>query len=332
MKKEKLVSIIIPIYNGEKFIEKCMDSVLNQTYKNIEIILSDDGSTDNSLKIIKQYSKKYKNIKYDSHENVGLSITRNIAFELATGDYVTYLDVDDYFDYDFISKMLENNKNYDIIIGGYRSVYPNGNINFEYSLNDSEWNRYRRATVWAKIYKYSFLKNNNIIYPNVRLYGEDVVYTMRCLSKTNNVLIKKYIGYNNLINENSITHKNKNKIKNDVPKILKNIDNYISNNKKYLENNKKICRYYYVKLFVAYLVEQAVFLDFDELIEYYFECIDIIKNIFKNYNYKINFTWMKDEAIKVNSIINLFVLFYKINKPKILLKLLNLIFYKGDKR
>ena len=163
MKKNKVVSIIIPVYNGQSFIDKCMDSVLNQTYKNIEIILSDDGSTDNSLKMIKSYAKKYKNIKYDSHKNVGQSQTRNIALEQATGDYITYLDVDDYFDYDFIEKMISDCNDSDIIIGGYRSVYPDGKINFEYSLKNSKWNRYRRATVWAKLYKHDFLKKNILI-------------------------------------------------------------------------------------------------------------------------------------------------------------------------
>ena len=331
MAKKLLVSIIIPVYNGQDFIDKCMDSVLNQTYKNIEIILSDDGSKDNSLKMIKKYAKENKNVKYDSHKNVGLSITRNIAYEQATGDYITCLDVDDYFDYDFIEKMLENNKKEDIIIGGYRRVFPDGELDFEYVLDNSkEWNRYKRATVWAKLYNKSFLDENNIKSPDVRLYGEDVVFTMRCMSKTNNISFKNYIGYNNLINNQSITHKDKNKIKNDVPKMINNIDNFISSNKEYINNSKKYCYYYYIKLYTAYLIEQASFLEYRLLKEYSEECFEMIKNIFSKYNYKIHFCWMKGEAFKVNIAINFLTFFYKIRKMNLFIKLLSKVMYKGD--
>ena len=330
MNNDKLVSIIIPVYNGEQFLDKCMDSVLNQTYKNIEIILSDDGSTDNSLDIIKKYAKNNKRVKWDSHGNVGLSMTRNIAFEKVTGDYVTYLDVDDYFDYDFIENMLMYYNDEDIIIGGFKRIYPNGEVDFTYSLNNSKkWNKYKRVTVWAKLYNVDFLRKNNIIYPEKRLYGEDVVYTMRCLSRTDNVKVIPYIGYNYLINENSITHKDTNKIKNDVPKMLWSIHEYIKEDKVFIQNNKKYCKYYYIKIFTAFLVEQAKFLEIDDLTDYCKENMDIIMKIFNECNYKFSFIWMNGEQLKVNVMINLYIFFRKIGKEKTLIRLLNKNFYRG---
>ncbi|MBQ8681483.1 MAG: glycosyltransferase [Bacilli bacterium] len=307
MKEKYKVSIIVPVYNGLEFLDKCVDCLVNQTYKNIEVIFSDDGSTDGSLEKIKDVVMKNKNFKYNVHNNVGQSKTRNIALEYATGDYVTYLDVDDYFDYDYVEKMLDNNKNYDIIIGGYRRVDKEGNITFEFSLDDCEWNRYRRATVWAKLYKTSFLKKHKIIFPDDRLYGEDVVYTMCTLSKTNKVLIIDYVGYNNLINENSITHKDKDKLINDVPKILNNIDSFIKNNKKYLTEKEKLVKYYYLKIFVNYLVEQAVFLGYGDLKRYYETSFGIIKQIFNKYGYKLTFVNRSEEPLKVNLVINIFI-------------------------
>ena len=330
MKKNPLVSVIIPVYNGEKFIDKCVDSVLNQTYKNIEIILSNDGSTDNSLNIIKKYAKKYSNIKYDSHDNAGLSITRNIAFQNVSGDYVTYLDVDDYLDLDFVENMLKDNADYDIIIGGYRSVSEDGKIFFNYSIDNSVWGRYRRVTVWAKLYKVSFLKKNKIVYPDIRIFGEDVVYTMRCMSKTNNVIIKSYIGYNNLVNADSITHKENYKIINDVPKMIENVDNFISKDNNYLEKNQNIVKFYYFKILAAYLMELSYFTAYKELKDYYLDNKKTIFNIYKKYNYSSRIKWMKNEKFGVNLLVKLLLISNWLHLDSAFLKIISLKNYKRN--
>ena len=110
MKNSKKVSIIVPVYNAEKFIDKCIQSLINQTYQNIEIILSNDGSKDNSLKKIKDWEKKYPDkIKCESHKNQGVGMTRNKGIALATGDYLTFVDSDDYLD----DKAVEYVEKYD---------------------------------------------------------------------------------------------------------------------------------------------------------------------------------------------------------------------------
>ena len=102
----KKISVIVPVYNGVKFIKKCLDCLINQTYQNVEIILLDDGSTDNSFELLKEYEKKYDNVFAYTHSNIGNSQTRNLGLSYCTGDYVTYLDVDDYFDCDFLEKFM----------------------------------------------------------------------------------------------------------------------------------------------------------------------------------------------------------------------------------
>ena len=92
----KLISVIIPVYNAEKFLKSCLDSVVNQTYKNLEIILVDDGSKDNSLEICKQYEKKDKRIKLICKKNGGAASARNLALTIAKGDYITFVDSDDF--------------------------------------------------------------------------------------------------------------------------------------------------------------------------------------------------------------------------------------------
>ena len=123
MKNSKKVSIIVPVYNAEKFIDKCIQSLINQTYQNIEIILSNDGSKDNSLKKIKDWEKKYPDkIKCESHKNQGVGMTRNKGIALATGDYLTFVDSDDYLDDNFIETLVNNIDDCDIIVSGYKRV------------------------------------------------------------------------------------------------------------------------------------------------------------------------------------------------------------------
>ena len=104
---EKLISIIIPIYNVEKYLKKCIESVINQTYKNIEIILINDGSTDGSGKICDEYAIKDKRIKVSHNENGGVAVARNKGIKMSTGDYIVFVDSDDFISNEYCEKMLE---------------------------------------------------------------------------------------------------------------------------------------------------------------------------------------------------------------------------------
>lgn len=105
-KKKYLVSIILPVYNVERFLEKCLNSIINQTYKNIEIITVNDGSTDNSLQVIEKTLLKEPRLKLINIENQGVSIARNTGIKAATGDFLVFVDSDDYIENDFIEYML----------------------------------------------------------------------------------------------------------------------------------------------------------------------------------------------------------------------------------
>ena len=121
------VSIIIPVYNGENTIKRCLDSVLKQTYDNLQIIVIDDGSTDDTHNICKAYSKKDERILFLTCENFGVSNARNICLDNATGDYVCFLDSDDYIDCDTISDMVSAVSGFDMVICGFvREDYKSG--------------------------------------------------------------------------------------------------------------------------------------------------------------------------------------------------------------
>lgn len=105
--EEKKVSVIIPVYNVEKYIRRCLDSIISQTYRNLEIIINNDGSTDSSYEICKEYAEKDERIRVFSHANKGVSYTRNLLLSKITGDYFIFVDADDFIAKDMISSMVE---------------------------------------------------------------------------------------------------------------------------------------------------------------------------------------------------------------------------------
>ena len=128
--KNPQISIIVPVYNVEKYISECIESLLNQDYSNIEIILVDDGSVDSSGEICEQYAKKYEDIKVIHQENSGLSAARNTGITQATGDYLLYVDSDDYIEKNSISKIVaemnSSEKEVDVVFLEAIKVFPNG--------------------------------------------------------------------------------------------------------------------------------------------------------------------------------------------------------------
>lgn len=121
---EKKISVIVPIYNSEKFLKKCLNSIIQQTYRNLEIILINDGSDDNSEKICKMYCGKDKRIKLINQENHGQSYSRNLGIDLSTGEYLSFVDSDDYININFYKKLVDalEQNNADVSICNYLEV------------------------------------------------------------------------------------------------------------------------------------------------------------------------------------------------------------------
>ena len=154
------VSVIVPVYNVEKYIEKCLESLVNQTLKDIEIIVVNDGSPDNSQKIIDKYVQKYpKKIKSYIKENGGQGSARNFGLQKAEGEYIGYVDSDDYVELDMYEKLYNKAKkeNLDIVICGSHNVTEEGLKTIELDrqiFKDKKKNAFfGRMAVWNKIYK-----------------------------------------------------------------------------------------------------------------------------------------------------------------------------------
>lgn len=170
-----LISIIIPTYNIENYIAKCLDSLLNQTYKNLEIIVVNDGSSDNTGKIIDEYVSRYKNIKAIHKKNAGVSAARNSGIEVANGDYIGFVDGDDTVDEEMFEVLINNAIKYDADIShcGYKMVFPS-RIDYYYNtgilveqdselgLKDLLVGSRVEPGLWNKIYKKELFKEIKI--------------------------------------------------------------------------------------------------------------------------------------------------------------------------
>ncbi len=200
----KKISVVIPVYNVERYIGLCLDSVINQTYKNLEIICVNDGSTDESLKIIEEYQEHDNRIKIINQENRGLSAARNTGIKQVTGDYIAFLDSDDWVEEDFYEKLYNacENNNADVSIGLTCYYYNNQNIQTDRWVNqhafanknnivetiEDRQNIIYSCACWNKIYKTELIKKNNLSFPE-GLNIEDVPFTF-AISILANKLVK----------------------------------------------------------------------------------------------------------------------------------------------
>lgn len=239
------VSVIVPIYNSEKYISKCIDSVLNQSYKNIEILLINDGSKDNSINILREYEKKDKRVVVIDKENEGVSKTRNLGIKKASGDYIMFVDNDDFLEKDCIKHFIENIGNNDLIIGGYRRVSDKKTL-FEYRLKDTEWSKYIIMAPWSKLYKKSFLLDNNIEFPSLKI-GEDVGFNFHLYTKTNKIKITNYQDYNWYYNSGSVSNTSQKGLNKELS--FQSILNYIVSLDGFYSNEYNL---YYIKRYIVW--------------------------------------------------------------------------------
>lgn len=184
------VSVIVPVYNMERYLKRCLDSLVCQSLKEIEIIVVNDGSQDHSQDIIDSYVSKYSQIISLKKENGGLSDARNYALPYAKGEYIAYLDSDDYVDYDFLEKMYEATQygQKKVVVCGYLQEWPDRCEHVIEKNYSSIYEYIARGEVvaWNKIYKRSWLNELNILFPKGLLY-EDVEYFLKVMANIQDI-------------------------------------------------------------------------------------------------------------------------------------------------
>jgi len=313
----KKYSIVVPIYNGEKTINRCIDSLLNQTYKNIEIILVNDGSKDKSLDIMNKYKKKNDNVIVIDKENGGVGSARNTGLDNATGDYVTFVDADDALEKDaisYIDKIIT--KDEDMVYSGLKRLSENdAKILYELKPKNCVWSEFKYTSTQFKIYKRTYLNKNKIRYSGFKI-NEDTFFVLSSASKSNNILIDSATKYLNYVNSNSVTANLSTK-KYDVLELLKEINKNVDFSKYPI----KYVRFFYIKTIVQNIIMQLKARRYKELVNLYNENKKWYKSLFGS----LRLYWQKDETFGVNFIVNIFILLSKINCQFLIIGLMKLV-------
>lgn len=212
------VSIIVPIYNVQAYLRECLDSLINQTFDEYEIILINDGSTDNSSTIAEEYANNHKNIRLINTINGGLSSARNIGIKNASGEYLVFVDSDDYVSNDYVSTLYNSiiQNTSDITICSFERIKESGNqteiIELDENINYSEIDILKNILsgklecyAWNKIYKRELFLLNNIEYPVGRLY-EDILTLIKLTINSKRISFINKPLYKYRIREGSITN------------------------------------------------------------------------------------------------------------------------------
>lgn len=228
--ESKKISVIIPVYNIQDYLKKCVDSVLNQTYRNLQVVLVDDGSKDQSAEICDFYEKTDPRVMVIHKENGGVSSARNAGVEKADGDYITFVDSDDYLEPEMYERLLGAAEEYSLDVascGYFHTEEPqklpltegvqilNTEKAMEYCIAD-DFNSTMCGAVWNKLYRAEKLKQY-LFFPLEYIIGEDMLVTIRCLMHAENIGQLNWCGYHYIQRENSAVNSFKKNKSSSVP-------------------------------------------------------------------------------------------------------------------
>lgn len=303
------LSIIVPVYNLEKFVGRCLESILCQVNDEVEIIIIDDGSTDNSGTIIDEYAQKHSNIKVIHKSNEGISKTRNKGLVQAKGEYVLFVDSDDYIAGNMVKTMLNQaiNKNADIVISKAVNEWPDQTKEdmFTKDFDESEvingmeavkrfWAGEINGHPWNKLIRRELMINNNIVFPEDKKIYEDAPTLFKLYLKANRIAFVNKNLYYYVQHPGSVTKKPKFSMLYDHVDMIKAIEDSVD--KRYCKKDfKKEYQYFLLKqiyyhidiLNQLYFTNKLAAEQHKKELEKYIKSIEF-NNLFNNYYFNNN--------------------------------------------
>ena len=292
------ISVIVPVYNVSEYLSKCLDSILGQTFKSIEIIVVNDGSTDNSEEIVKEYQNRYMNIKYFYKENGGLSSARNYGLEYASGEYVAFIDSDDFISFDMMEKMYNEISitRTDICVCEFNYVYGDKVVRSYSNLNYTEdlVKKYLITPPMActRLYKKELFNNikfkEGIFYEDLELNPKLVKYTNK-ISFVNEGLYFYVVRSGSIMKQKEFNDKLY-----DIFKVLE------SNKEALYKDYPDEIEYMYI----IHLLRTASlrFMEYDNFEDNINKIIDVMNNYFPNWQNNI---YYKKSGYKIKLVCNL---------------------------
>ena len=326
------ISIIIPTYNVEKYIERCLKSVVNQTYKNLEIIVVDDFSNDNTFSIIQYISNQDNRIRIFRNNHHGVSCARNLAIKKSTGRYIMFLDGDDEYENDMVQAMYEHIslEEVEMVVCNYANIFSNKiDQNAVYSedgvrsvkeyLKDDAAKHHvlYYGAIWNKIYDANIIREKRIIFDDTITLGEDTLFNIKYLKYVKKIYVIKKVLYNYYReNQGSLTKK------------LSSIDTWETTIKIY---NEYIKLFEYEKLIdvckkdISFIILSNMIFPLEEVLKdnsiNLDKAISVMKRIINNdvIKFALNNAFklsITDKIIKYTSYINNYMLMYVLLKIK----------------
>ena len=289
------VSVIVPIYNVEGYIEKCLETLVNQTLDDIEIILVNDGSKDNSALIAKKYLEKYpEKIVYLEKENGGLSDARNYGMPYAKGEYIAFLDSDDYVEKDMYEKMYEiaKKENSDMVECDFYWEYPDKkkeDIGKIYSGKDEMLEKIR-VVAWNKLIKREILEKTKIQFPKGYRY-EDVEFTYKLIPYLEKVSFLKKPCIHYMQRQGSISNTQNERTK-EIFDVLEHVIDYYKQNN-FFEKYKNELEYVYIRYAFCSSLLRIVKIEDENIQE------QLLQTTWENVNTKFP-NWKKNPILKKN--------------------------------
>lgn len=225
-----MITVIIPIYKAEKYLPRCLDSLLAQSYTDFECILVDDGSPDNSGALCEEYASQHSCFKVIHKPNGGASSARNAGIDIALGEWVTFVDADDYLDSDYLESLsnVQTRTQTDFVLGGHKKYYANGDLKAERVYDEKFFNQaqfpdllkqgllvYQKAP-WCKLFKREILNQNGIRFVPGAITGEDEIFMYSYFLCCKSLAFSSCKGYNYIEVEGSLTQKGIFPYKNEI--------------------------------------------------------------------------------------------------------------------
>lgn len=319
--KEIKISIVIPLHNAELYIEKCLCSILKNKTNKYEIIIINDGSTDNSETICKEIIKQDKRVKYIYKKNEGCSKARNIGINMANGKYIWFVDSDDFLVENAIDNIiikLEDNEDIDVMLFGYKICYKSGNVIYRIPKNIREKKDIYNQMLffnssWNKLYKKNIITEANISFLENCHMGEDMNFNFKFFSYVKEKKIKvEEKNYYNYVEANGVTS-NFNRRK-EIFIAFDDIFNFFYENKNF-KNMEKILKKYYKQNVIRGIYDAIIREKIkNKNLNIYMEIFKIYKEIAKRKNI-FNSYFFKLQLIYCIKLI-IYPIYYKIKNKK----------------
>ncbi len=320
------ISVIVPVYNVEKYLKRCLDSIVNQTCQDFEIICVNDCATDNSTEIIDRYVKNYhdKIKKIDNKDNLGPGASRDKGIQAAEGEYIAFFDSDDYVKSDYLETYVQEaeRSGADIVLGGYvRAVGCKETI---IAVKDTSYTPWLYPALWMRLYRSSFLKEHRLGFRGFRIY-EDNFFNYRCMLEAARVSIIDYCGYYYGCNPTSIT-----KSKNGMIKYQQFADNCQEVYEEYCDSptfqlNHDILEYAWLSAMLSCMLVQSRHNGKDIAYRMYQDYRERLQKMFPDYkkNRFIGVRKLKEGPKKERYATAMFIFAEKIGLGKMLMRLIS---------